>query len=463
MLLAGGSGSRLWPLSRRFLPKQFIQLRGHDSLLELVSGNFKGLLVAPGSSIVVSSSQQAFGSAYKLLAGHTVLAEPCSRNTAAACGLAAAHCLAAGEDPVLLVSPCDYLVKDAAAFRRTAAGAVRLASEGKVVLLGSKALRADPAYGYVLSGAARGRAFNVGSFSEKPKPQQCRRLLRGGNACWYTGIFAARASHLFRLLELHQPALAAGLRACCPAGAARGAGASEIPEHIYCSLPDLSIEKAVFEKSKDLLLLKLSSGWTDVENWASLHRLGAKDKAENVLKGDVLAHDCRDTLLYSDKRLVAGLGLKNTVVADTGDALLVCPLDRTSEVALVPRALARQGRLQEHSHETVRRPWGSYTLLGRGTSYLIKRLELDPGAGISLQYHRRRSEHWTVARGTAKVVRGNRTFLLRRGASIDIPLGARHSLSNPGKTALSVVEVQNGDYIGEDDIVRVKDPYRRPR
>ena len=462
VLLAGGSGSRLWPLSRRFLPKQFLPLRGRGSLLELVSGNFRGLLPR-GCGVVVTSSQQAFGSAYKILSGHTVLAEPCARNTAAACGLAAAYALARGKDPVLLVSPCDYLVKDRAAFQRAVAKAAALAGAGQLALLGVKALRPDPAYGYISAGPMRRGVSAVHSFFEKPELSKCRRLLRGGNAYWHTGVFAVRASRLMALLEEYRPELASGLRACC-AGMQVGRGrVYDVPERVYAELPSLSIEKVVFEKKKDLVLVELSAGWTDIENWASLYKLGAKDGDGNVLEGDVLAQDCRGTLLYSGKRLVAGLGLKNAVVADTGDALLVCPLEGTAAVARIPLALAAQGRLQEHSHETVHRPWGSYTLLGRGATYLIKRLELDPGAGISLQYHRRRSEHWTVARGVARVKRGGRTFLLRRGASIDIPLGVEHSLSNPGKAALSVVEVQNGSYIGEDDIVRVKDPYRRPR
>ena len=458
VLLAGGSGSRLWPMSRQFLPKQFLPMQGQSSLLELVSANFGGVL-GRGAGIVVSSSEQVFGSAYNLLAGYTVLAEPLSRNTAAAAGLAAVYFLSRGEDPVLLISPCDYLIKDKTAFRKSVDTALSLAKAGELALLGVKPLRPDPSYGYIsLKRKAGPGVFSASVFLEKPAASACTRLLRGGGALWHTGIVAVRASLLLALLEKHSPAVASPLKKYM----AGQKGAFAVPAKVYSRIPSLSLEKAVFEKQSGFAVVELRAGWTDIENWASLYQFGSKDKEGNVARGDALAHECRGSLVYSGKRLVAALGLRDCVVADTGDALLVCPLERTAEVSGLASELARKGRLQVLTHETVRRPWGSYTELGRGPNYLIKRLELLSGAAISLQYHRRRSEHWTVISGTAGVICGKRHLKLKPGASVDIPLGVTHSLSNPGRTPLEVVEVQNGEYIGEDDIVRLSDPYLRP-
>ncbi len=479
VILAGGSGTRLWPLSRESFPKQLLRLRGAGTLLQDTVRRLDGLDGGPSTvvrePIVVCNEEHRFLVLDQIeaieRAPEAVVLEPVGRNTAPALCLAAELALAAGTDPVLLVMPADHVIEDREAFHAAAASAARLAAEGAVVTFGIVPTRPETGFGYLRTGAAVGAhegAFQLEAFVEKPDAETAGEYLASGEYLWNSGMFVVRASVWRSAARAHCPdiatACAEALRAAESDGrfvrvgrrAFEGCRADSID---YAVMEPLSAAEEAGEIWA--AVVALDAGWSDIGSWSALLEIGEGDEAGNVLEGDVFTHQTRDSLVIAGQRLVATLGVRDLVVVDTADAVLVARKDCAQDVRRVVGWLEARGREEGKSHRRVYRPWGSYEQLDAGERYQVKRLTVKPGAALSLQMHHHRAEHWVVVRGTARVTRGEEVMLLGENESTFIPLGTRHRLENPGKVELEVIEVQSGSYLGEDDIVRFEDRYDR--
>ena len=466
VIIAGGSGTRLWPLSRHLLPKQFINILGGKSLFEDTVDRIAPLSGRDGILAVVNR-EHAFGSAHQILKPYQLLIEPDGRNTAPAIGLAAKYAARDGGDPVLVVLPCDHIVTDKAAFRKTIAVAVAEARLGSIVTLGIKPTHPETGYGYMqFTPAAKGKktkSLKVSRFVEKPDFETARKYVASGRYLWNCGIFVFKASVLLGEMEKHLPAVHALLGKIEKAAfTADGVAARPLAE-LFCKMPSVSIDYGVMEKSSLVRVIPCSIGWSDVGSWLSLYSVSKKDSNGNVLRGEVMSLDCENSLIHSDSRLVAAIGLKDIALIETPDAVLVCPLARSQEVQKIVNELKRGNRSQAREHLTVRRPWGHYTLLEEAQTYKVKRLVINPGHRISLQFHRKRSEHWTVIEGEAEVVKASTTYLMGAKNSIDIPACTLHCVKNSTTLPVTIIEVQSGPYLGEDDIIRIEDDYGRDK
>jgi mannose-1-phosphate guanylyltransferase/mannose-6-phosphate isomerase len=472
IILAGGSGTRFWPLSRELYPKQLLKLIGDETMLQRTLRCAEG--AAPAENIyVVTHRRQADAvrmqaSAVVSLPSDHVLLEPRARNTAAAIGLAAAALIRKDPEAVMVVMPADHVILKNSVFARAVRSASRLAREGWLVTFGTKAVRPETGYGYIRRGqtitgrmSSRGpAAYQVSRFTEKPDRATAKRYVSDGRFYWNSGIFVWKASAILDAIRALQPRLYRGLASI---GAALGTAEEEKSiEKVYEQLDSVSIDYGVLERlRKTLAVLPVEMGWSDVGSWTALEQISRADSRGNVIFGNIIDLDSRNSILYAEKRLVATIGLENMVVVDTEDATLVCHKNRAQDVRKVVEAL-RQRNAEEHLvHRTVWRPWGSYTVLENGDQYKIKRIVVNPKARLSLQLHHRRSEHWVVVSGSARVTCGERVYDLARNESTYIPMNTKHRLENPGATPLQIIEVQNGDYLGEDDIVRFQDDYGR--
>jgi mannose-1-phosphate guanylyltransferase/mannose-6-phosphate isomerase len=477
VVMAGGSGTRLWPLSRAQYPKQFLVLHGNRSLfqdaaLRLAALDAADLKLLPPT--VVGNEEHRFLVLEQLretkLEGATLLLEPTARNTAPAMTLAALHARAAGADPVLVVTPADQTVTDVSAFRAAVVTAVRAAADASIVLLGITPDRPETGYGYIRAAHAERGADTVAveRFVEKPDLATAEAYLRDGDYCWNSGMFVVRASTWLRAIERFRPDIAS---ATAQAFAARSTDASFVrPDaKAFAAVPSESIDYAVMEPASlpgsgfSLRMVPLSAGWSDLGAWDAVWQVGSKDEAGNCASGDAIVHDSRDTLVHATSRLVSVVGLDGVVVVETPDAVLVADRDRTQDVKRVVSALERAGRTEHTLHRLVHRPWGWYDSLDSGPRFQVKRILVKPGASLSLQKHHHRAEHWIVVRGTAEVTNGDQVMLLTENQSTYIPLGQVHRLANPGKVPLEIIEVQSGSYLGEDDIVRFEDTYGRAK
>lgn len=464
VVLAGGSGTRLWPMSRRLLPKQFINLDENGSLLEATIKRINPV-VKDDNVIVVANKLHAFGAGYNQLKKFRVIVEPEGRNTAPAIGLAAEYAKKLAGDPVLIVLPSDHVIKDTKAFLTVLKTAVSEAEKGRLVTLGIVPDRAETGYGY-LEIDKPPRNFNktavrVKRFVEKPDIKTAEEYLKSGRYFWNSGMFIFKASVILEEIRRHLPEAGKMLLEISKKALASGTVDHAALNKIFPKMPDISIDYGIMEKSSIVSMIPSKIGWNDVGSWYYLHKMSHKDKKGNFIRGNVMAQDCENSLLYGAERLVAAIGVKDLAIAETADAVLVCPLNRSQEVKNVVAALKEKKMPQYSEHLTVERPWGSYTVLEDSPAYKVKRLKIDPGQKISYQLHRRRSEHWIVVRGTAEVQKGNERIVLEKNQSIDIPKGTKHKLSNNGDKPLQVIEVQSGDYLGEDDIVRFEDVYGR--
>lgn len=466
MILSGGSGTRLWPLSREAHPKQFLPLLGEHSLLQSTWLRLQG--VNAGAPLVVTGEAHRFMVAEQLrqidCQPTAIVLEPVGRNTAPAIAVAALMAQEAGDDPLLLVLPSDHAIADAAAFCAAVSAATPAAAQGRLITFGVVPAGPETGYGYIRAteeaDASGVRA--VRQFVEKPDLATAQSYLAVGGYYWNSGMFLLRASRVLEELANFRPDILTACRAAV-SGAARDADFVRLQSAAFNACPSDSIDYAVMEKTAAAAVLPIDMGWNDVGSWSALWAVAEQDGDGNAHHGDVIARDCRNTLAWGDGRLLALIGLHDVVVVDTADALLVAHKDHVQDVKEIVTALKRDGRSEAGIHRKVYRPWGSYDAVDQGERFQVKRISVKPGAALSLQLHHHRAEHWVVVSGKARVTRDEDTLVLRANQSTYIPVGVKHRLENIGEGPLELIEVQSGDYLGEDDIVRFEDVYGRDR
>ena len=464
VILAGGSGSRLWPLSRQLNPKQFLRLTHKSlSMLQQTIGRLEGADVALPQ--VICNEQHRFLVAEQLrqlgMEQASILLEPMGRNTAPAIALAACKALDESSDPILLVLAADHLIEDVPAFHASLAVALPLAEAGKLVTFGITPTSAHTGYGYIEQGEAVGEGgYAVKRFVEKPDAATAADYVARGDHYWNSGMFMFRASRYLDALARLQPAILTACRAALAAGS-QDQLFTRVDEALFAACPDDSIDYAVMEKTSDAIMVPLQAGWSDIGSWSALWEASEKTDGGNVLQGDVLQLDTRDTYVNADSRLVATVGVQDLIIVETKDAVLVAHKDQVQQVKGIVDQLKRDGRHEHLNHREVYRPWGMYDAIDSGHRYQVKRITVKPGAKLSVQMHHHRAEHWIVVSGTAKVTNGEQTYLVSENQSTYIPIGQVHALENPGVIALELIEVQSGSYLGEDDIVRFEDKYGR--
>ena len=485
VILAGGSGSRLWPLSRQQLPKQFLRLNGESSLLQATIERLEPL-IAPSNVLIVTGEEHAKGGAYHALLPYESILEPVARNTAPAIAVAAAYLQDQGGDPIMVVLPADHIIKDQAAFQVCLSQAINAARGGALVTFGIRPTRPDTGFGYIkatkhqspitghrtptttpspLMGEGRDGGDTdvlfVEKFTEKPDQGTAERFLRDGGYYWNSGMFVWRASAILAQIEQHLPEahiILEEMRVTWKGGEPF----AQVVKQQFHRLPSISIDYGVLEKSNRVMLIPCDIGWSDVGSWDAVHEISARDTNGNAIDGNVLALDCTNSVIRSGKRLVAAIGVENLCVVETPDAVLITKRGQSQRVREIVDQLQSRHAKEHLVHLMVQRPWGTYTVLeDEATGYKIKRIEVNPGGRLSLQRHQHRSEHWVVVSGTATVVRDGETITVSKNESSYIPTGVKHRLENRGKIPLQIVEVQVGEYLEEDDIERFEDSYGR--
>jgi len=479
VILCGGSGTRLWPLSRESYPKQFLALYGDGrTMLQHTALRLRDMgakAPASGNLIVVCNAEHRFLAAQQLseagIEHPRIMLEPAGRNTAPALTLAALQALssgAPGHDPVLIVMPADHAIADGAAFCSAAEKAWRAAAQGAMVTFGVVADRPEAGYGYIQRGAAgEDGLLAIRSFAEKPDPETARRYLEQGDYFWNSGLFVVRAGVWLDALARFRPGILAACRSAMEGARADMDFIRPDPDAFLAS-PSDSIDYAVMEHLPSdhacgipARVVPLEAGWSDVGAWDALWQILDHDERGNAVLGDTLSVESQGSLLVSSNRLVVGVGVKDLVVVETPDAVLVASKSHTQSVKSVVAELKARGQALAGSHRKVHRPWGWYDSIDAGERFQVKRIVVNPGASLSLQLHHHRAEHWIVVKGTAEVTNGDRVMLLSENESTFIPIGHVHRLANPGKVPLEIIEVQSGAYLGEDDIVRYEDTYGR--
>ena len=465
VVLSGGSGTRLWPLSRELHPKQLLPLLGKHTMLQDTMRRLAGLEAA--APIVICNEAHRFLVAEQLraigCAAQGVVLEPVGRNTAPAIALAALVAEAAGNgEALLLVLPADHVIRDVEAFRAAVRAAAVAAQSGNLVTFGIVPQAAETGYGYIHRGAPlpAGGGWRIDRFVEKPARERAEEFLASGEYYWNSGMFVFSARRYLEELRRYAPDIASACERAFSA-AQRDLDFTRVDSAAFSSCRSDSIDFAVMEKTDAAVVIPLDAGWSDVGSWSSLHDASERDDNGNVLRGDVLAEETRNSYLYAGSRLLAVVGLDNHVVIETKDAVLVAPRERVQDVKSLVARIKGAGRNEHALHREVFRPWGSYDSLESGDRFQVKRLTVKPGGVLSLQLHHHRAEHWVVVSGTARITRGDDVFLLEENQSTFIPLGVRHRIENPGKVPLHIIEVQSGGYLGEDDIVRFEDQYGR--
>ncbi|MGM0416867.1 MAG: mannose-1-phosphate guanylyltransferase/mannose-6-phosphate isomerase [Thermodesulfobacteriota bacterium] len=484
VVLCGGSGTRLWPISRQSYPKQFLSLTSEHTMLQETLMRLEGLNAAAPS--VICNEQHRFLVAEQVrslgLEEASIILEPEGRNTAPAVALAALQCLermrhierkrtdddaTLDDDPLMLVLPADHHIADTSAFQAAIMQALPVARGGRLVTFGITPHRPESGYGYIEQGDALpggegdgGEVFYIRGFTEKPAQEVAQRLVEQGSHLWNAGIFMFRAGVF--LAELRH--LAPEILSWCEqamAGAERDLDFIRPNAVLFGTNPSISIDHAIMEHTTRGAVVPLDAGWSDIGSWAALEELSFADEAGNVISGDVINVDTRNSMLHSEGRLIAAVGLENVIVVETADAVLVAQRDQVQKVREIVAELEERGRSEARVHRRVYRPWGYYDCMDRGERYQVKRITLKPGTSISLQQHHHRAEHWVVVSGTAKVTCGEKVSMITENQSTYIPVGEIHRLENPGLIPLELIEVQSGSYLGEDDIVRLQDDYNR--
>ena len=460
VIMAGGSGSRLWPVSRASYPKQFLSLNTRATLLQETFNRLSGLPL--GETVTICNEDHRFFVAEQLReigSLGTIILEPFARNTGPAIALAA---MLSDPDAVLLVLPADHIIENEKAFREAVLSAMPLAEAGSLATFGVSPESPHQGYGYIEAGSARGSGFDVVSFKEKPNEEIAKRYLNAGNYYWNSGVFLFKASSYLNELRTYRPDIHA---ACKQAVELIGHDMDfiRVDETAFGRCPSESIDYAVMEQTRHAVVVPLEAGWNDIGSWSSVWEVGEKDEFRNVSSGDAVLLNTSNSYVRGDGNLVATIGVQDCIVVATKDSVLVAGKEYSQDVKSVVERLQEESRAESDHHKQVFRPWGKYEAIDNGDQYQVKRLTVKPGAKLSLQRHRHRAEHWVVVAGLAKVTNGSNTFLLHENESTFIPKGTVHSLENPGTLPLEVIEVQSGDYFGEDDIERLEDRYGRAK
>ncbi len=458
VIMAGGSGARLWPLSRTKHPKQFLTLHGNKTMLQSTMERLAGLKIE--SSVTICNEEHRFFVAEQLREigwlGSIIL-EPVGRNTAPAIALAA---LSAKDDPLLLVLAADHVIQDEKLFRQAVTESIPMAEAGKLVTFGIVPTEPHIGYGYIKSGDAHGLGFSVEQFVEKPTLEEAQDYMVSGDYFWNSGMFLFKASRYLEELNKFRPDI---LDACKSAIASQKQDSDfmRIDPIVFEACPSESIDYAVMEKTDDAVMMPIDAGWSDIGSWQSLWSISSKDESGNASDGDVLLHNTKNSFIRTDQQLVATLGVDNLVVIATKDVVMVANKDHVQDVKLITNLLKEQARPEWDIHREVYRPWGKYDSIDVGHGYKVKRITVRPGAKLSLQFHHHRAEHWVVVSGSAFVTKGDETFVLAKNESTYIEIGVVHALENAGEVDLQIIEVQTGSYLEEDDIVRLDDRYGR--
>ncbi len=462
IILSGGSGTRLWPLSRKMYPKQFLSLLHDETLLQRTLRRLEGLEHA--APVVVCNNEHRFIVAEQArqigIEDLSIILEPCGRNTAPAIAVAALHAVQKADNPLLLVLSADHEIPDREAFTAVVEKAMPLAEAGRLVTFGVVPTQAATGYGYIRRGAALGEGFAVAEFVEKPDRDTAQAYVDSGEYYWNSGMFMFRAQTYLDELQQFRPRM---LEHCVRAAQSmvEDIGFLRLDAAAFAASESDSIDYAVMEKTAHACVVPMATGWSDIGSWASLWEQDSKDAAGNSSRGDVMIADTENSILHAESRLVAAVGVSDLVIIETPDAVLVASRDKSQQVKQIVERLAAEQREEENFHRIVYRPWGSFDSVDEGPRYKVKRISVKPGARLSKQMHHKRAEHWVVVRGTARVFRDGEIFDLHENESVFIPLGATHYLENPTDAPLDIIEVQSGSYLGEDDIVRFDDIYGR--
>jgi len=458
VIMAGGSGTRLWPLSRAAHPKQFLRLHGEDTMLQTTAKRLSGLDIQ--SSIIICNEEHRFFVAEQLREIDklgSIILEPIGRNTAPAIALAA---LTAKDDPLLLVLAADHVIQNEAAFSAAVTLAIPLAEAGNLVTFGITPNEPNTGYGYIKRGNAVGSGFEVAKFTEKPSSDVAKDYFSSGDYYWNSGMFLFRASNYLEELKKFRPDI---LEQCEASVMEVEADLDflRINKETFESCPAESVDYAVMEKTSRAVVVPMDAGWSDIGSWSSLWDISEKDGEGNATHGDVVLHNTHNSYVRTDDKLVAAIGVDDLVIVATKDTLMVAHKNCVQDVKIITESLKAQARSEWRLSREVYRPWGKYDSIDIGERYQAKRITVKPGAKLSVQMHHHRAEHWVVVSGTARVTNGDKTFLLSENESTYIPIGIVHALENPGKVELELIEVQTGSYLGEDDIVRFDDRYGR--
>jgi mannose-1-phosphate guanylyltransferase / mannose-6-phosphate isomerase len=466
VILSGGTGSRLWPLSRELYPKQLLPLVNEQTMLQNTALRTNGI-VDITEPVVVCNEEHRFMVAEQLcsigVSSATIILEPCGRNTAPAVAVAALEAMTSGVDSLLLILPADHDVQQIEVFQQAVTAGIPLAAAGKLVTFGIVPTAPESGYGYIKAGErlnSESNACRVEKFVEKPDRVTAEEYLAAGDYFWNSGMFLFSAKRYLEELQTFAPAILTACQAAL-AAARRDQDFIRLDKEGFSASPSDSIDYAVMEKTSDAVVIPLDAGWSDVGAWSALWEIGTKDEQGNVVRGDAVLHATRDCYVHAESRLVSTVGVDNLIVVETADAVLVAHKDSVQDVKAIVTALNKEGRRETVSHSRVSRPWGAYQSVDSSERFQVKRITVNPGAALSLQMHHHRAEHWIVVKGTARITKGNEEILLSENQSIYIPLGMTHRLENPGVIPLELIEVQSGSYLGEDDIVRFEDTYGR--
>jgi len=464
VILSGGSGTRLWPLSRKQYPKQYLPLAGDNTMLQDTILRLNGLdnLADP---IIVCNADHRFLVAEQCqqigVKNPTILLEPVGRNTAPAIAAAALQSFRDLEDSMLLVLSADHVIQDVDAFHEAINIASQTAQEGKLITFGIVPTDANTGYGYIKASKDNvNGAYKVEEFVEKPDLKTAEFYLKQGNYLWNSGMFMFKAEILIDELTVHSPGIVKAVGGAVN-NATQDLDFIRLDKQAFESSPSVSIDYALMEKSDNVVVVPLDAQWNDIGSWSALYDIGAKDVSGNVLKGDVTAKDTTNTYIYASHHMVTAVGVDNLVVIDTPDATFIASQDKAHEVKSIVESLQKKGRDEAHSNRKVYRPWGWYDSIEVGKYFQVKRLHVNSGAKLSLQMHNKRAEHWVVVNGTATATNGEKVLTLKKGESTYIPIGVKHALENHTNKSLEIIEVQSGTYLGEDDIVRFEDIYGR--
>ena len=463
IIMAGGSGTRLWPLSRSLYPKQFLSLINENSLLQETLKRLDGLNCLP--PVIVSNNEHRFIVAEQLrqfgVDDFQIILEPVGRNTAPAVALAALKSLEFHGDHDMLVLAADHAIQDIEAFHAAVLAAEQESVDNKLVTFGIVPTKPETGYGYIKKGEqVKNSVFKVNSFVEKPDLETAKNYLEQKCYLWNSGMFMFKASVYLDELKKFRPDILAACKESL-SSASTDLDFIRLNSDVFAECPDESIDYAVMEKTQDCVVIPLDADWSDIGSWTSLWEISEKDEHENVSHGDVINYNSRNNYIYSEGSLISTVGVNNLIIVQTKDALLVAQQDNVQDIKKIVEILKKQKRSEHISHREVYRPWGRYDSVERGDRYQVKRITVKPGECLSTQMHHHRAEHWVVVAGTAKVTCGERTFFVTENESTFIPIGTVHTLENPGKIPLEVIEIQSGVYLGDDDIVRLSDKYGR--